>query len=50
MFIALYFSSLFLKGGFSLELGLKDVTLVSKAAREADVPMPFLSTLLDRSL
>ena len=39
---------LLLLGGFSLELGLKDVTLVSKAAREADVPMPFLSTLLDR--
>ncbi len=35
-------------GGFSLALGLKDVTLVSQAAREADVPMPFLSTLLDR--
>jgi 3-hydroxyisobutyrate dehydrogenase-like beta-hydroxyacid dehydrogenase len=35
-------------GGFSLELGLKDCTLVSEAAREADVPMPFLSVLLDR--
>lgn len=35
-------------GGFSLELGLKDVTLVSQAAREADTPMPFLSVLLDR--
>lgn len=35
-------------GGFSLELGLKDVTLVSQAAREANVPMPFLSVLLDR--
>ncbi len=31
-----------------MALGLKDVTLVSQAAREADVPMPFLSTLLDR--
>jgi len=35
-------------GGFSLDLGLKDMTLVSQAAREANVPMPFLSTLLDR--
>ena len=35
-------------GGFSLELGLKDVSLVSKAAREKQVPMPFLSVLLDR--
>lgn len=35
-------------GGFSLELGLKDVSLVSQAAKEASVPMPFLSTLLDR--
>lgn len=35
-------------GGFSLELGLKDVSLVSQAAREADTPMPFLSVLLDR--
>lgn len=29
-------------------MGLKDVTLVSQAAREASVPMPFLSVLLDR--
>eukprot|EP00605_Chrysophyceae_sp_TOSAG23-4_P001374 GSChrysophyteH1.ASY1.ANO1.1494.1 assembled CDS len=35
-------------GGFSLELGLKDCTLVNAAAREVDVPMPFLSVLLDR--
>ncbi len=35
-------------GGFSLELGLKDCTLVNQAAREVDVPMPFLSVLLDR--
>jgi 3-hydroxyisobutyrate dehydrogenase-like beta-hydroxyacid dehydrogenase len=35
-------------GGFSLELGLKDCTLVNEAARAADVPMPFLSVLLDR--
>jgi 3-hydroxyisobutyrate dehydrogenase-like beta-hydroxyacid dehydrogenase len=35
-------------GGFSLELGLKDVSLVNKAARDASVPMPFLSTLVDR--
>lgn len=35
-------------GGFSLELGLKDVSLVQQAARQANVPMPFLSTLLDR--
>ena len=40
-----YFCS---SGGFSLELGLKDVTLVSQAAREVDTPMPFLSVLLDR--
>lgn len=35
-------------GGFSLELGYKDVSLVQKAARDANVPMPFLSTLVDR--
>lgn len=35
-------------GGFSLELGLKDMTLVSQAARDAGTPMPFLSTLVDR--
>jgi 3-hydroxyisobutyrate dehydrogenase-like beta-hydroxyacid dehydrogenase len=35
-------------GGFSLELGYKDVTLVNKAARDVNVPMPFLSTLVDR--
>lgn len=35
-------------GGFSLALGLKDCTLVNEAARQADVPMPFLSVLLDR--
>lgn len=35
-------------GGFSLDLGYKDVSLVSQAAKEANVPMPFLSTLLDR--
>jgi 3-hydroxyisobutyrate dehydrogenase-like beta-hydroxyacid dehydrogenase len=35
-------------GGFSLALGLKDVSLVSQAARETDTPMPFLSVLLDR--
>lgn len=35
-------------GGFSLELGLKDVTLVQQAARAADAPMPFLSVLMDR--
>jgi len=35
-------------GGFSLELGLKDVSLVSQAARECNAPMPFLSVLLDR--
>jgi 3-hydroxyisobutyrate dehydrogenase-like beta-hydroxyacid dehydrogenase len=37
-----------LSGGFSLELGLKDVSLVNKAARDSLVPMPFLSVLLDR--
>lgn len=35
-------------GGFSLELGYKDVSLVNKAARDVNVPMPFLSTLVDR--
>ena len=35
-------------GGFSLSLGLKDVSLVRKAAADADVAMPFLSTLIDR--
>jgi 3-hydroxyisobutyrate dehydrogenase-like beta-hydroxyacid dehydrogenase len=35
-------------GGFSLELGAKDVALVSSAAKQADVPMPFLSLLMDR--
>lgn len=35
-------------GGFSLELGLKDVTLVNQTARASDTPMPFLSVLLDR--
>lgn len=29
-------------------VGLKDVTLVSQAAREVDAPMPILSTLIDR--
>jgi len=35
-------------GGFSLVLGAKDVGLVSQAAKETEVPMPFLSTLVDR--
>jgi 3-hydroxyisobutyrate dehydrogenase-like beta-hydroxyacid dehydrogenase len=35
-------------GGFSLTLGAKDVALVSQAARDSDVPMPFLSVLNDR--
>jgi 3-hydroxyisobutyrate dehydrogenase-like beta-hydroxyacid dehydrogenase len=35
-------------GGFSLDLGRKDVLLVSEAARAAEVPMPFLSVLVDR--
>jgi 3-hydroxyisobutyrate dehydrogenase-like beta-hydroxyacid dehydrogenase len=35
-------------GGFSLELGLKDVSLVNQAARDCNTPMPFLSVLLDR--
>lgn len=35
-------------GGFSLELGRKDVGLVSQAAMDSDTPMPFLSVLLDR--
>ena len=37
-----------LLGGFSLELGLKDVSLVNKAARDSLVPRPFLSGVLDR--
>lgn len=35
-------------GGFSLTLGLKDVTLVSQAAKDAEVPMPIASLLVDR--
>lgn len=35
-------------GGFALELGYKDVTLVQQAARRTKVPMPFLSVLCDR--
>jgi 3-hydroxyisobutyrate dehydrogenase-like beta-hydroxyacid dehydrogenase len=35
-------------GGFSLELGFKDVKLVHETAQQADVPMPFCSTLVDR--
>jgi len=35
-------------GGFSLTLGQKDVCLVSDAAKSAEVPMPFLSVLVDR--
>ena len=31
-----------------MNLGLKDVTLINQAARQADVPMPFLSVLMDR--
>lgn len=35
-------------GGFALELGYKDVTLVQQAARNTKTPMPFLSVLCDR--
>jgi 3-hydroxyisobutyrate dehydrogenase-like beta-hydroxyacid dehydrogenase len=35
-------------GGFALELGLKDVSLVQAAARDVGVPMPILSVLVDR--
>lgn len=37
-------------GGFSLELGLKDVALVREAAAKAGAPMPFASLLHDRLL
>lgn len=47
-FNILFFQLLSIPGGFSLELGLKDVSLVSQAARYKQVPMPFLSVLLDR--
>jgi hypothetical protein len=50
IFIYILFNSVDMNttGGFSLELGLKDVSLVSQAAREVDTPMPFLSVLVDR--
>jgi 3-hydroxyisobutyrate dehydrogenase-like beta-hydroxyacid dehydrogenase len=35
-------------GGFSLELGYKDVCLVQQAAKDAKVAMPYLSVLVDR--
>lgn len=35
-------------GGFSLELGKKDVSLVGQAAEEVTVPMPFLEVLKKR--
>ncbi len=34
--------------GFRLTLGRKDVQLVAETARQSNVPMPFLGTLLDR--
>lgn len=37
-------------GGFALELGYKDQRLAHQMAMEAKVPMPFLSTLIDRFL
>ncbi|KAG7402021.1 hypothetical protein PHYBOEH_008542 [Phytophthora boehmeriae] len=37
-------------GGFALELGYKDQRLAHQMAMEAQVPMPFLSTLIDRFL
>lgn len=37
-------------GGFSLELGYKDVALVRETARLSKVPMPFASVLHDRFL
>ena len=37
-------------GGFALELGLKDVSLVKSVAADSNVPMPFASALHDRFL
>lgn len=37
-------------GGFSLELGYKDVALVRETAKRSDMPMPFASLLHDRFL
>lgn len=37
-------------GGFALELGYKDQRLAHQMALQANVPMPFLSTLIDRFL
>ncbi|KAJ3397726.1 hypothetical protein HDU92_004142 [Lobulomyces angularis] len=37
-------------GGFALELGLKDMTLVRDTAYLSNTPMPFLSVLVDRFL
>ena len=37
-------------GGFALELGLKDVTLVTDTAHASSTPMPFASVLRDRYL
>ncbi|RLN55858.1 hypothetical protein BBJ28_00004441 [Nothophytophthora sp. Chile5] len=37
-------------GGFALELGYKDQRLAHQMAMEAQVPMPFLSALIDRFL
>ncbi|KAE8988477.1 hypothetical protein PR003_g23833 [Phytophthora rubi] len=37
-------------GGFALELGYKDQRLAHQLAMECQVPMPFLSTLIDRFL
>ncbi|KAJ8524199.1 hypothetical protein ON010_g16919 [Phytophthora cinnamomi] len=37
-------------GGFALELGYKDQRLAHQLAMESQVPMPFLSTLIDRFL
>lgn len=37
-------------GGFSLELGYKDVALVRETAKQSKVPMPYASLLHDRFL
>jgi 3-hydroxyisobutyrate dehydrogenase-like beta-hydroxyacid dehydrogenase len=37
-------------GGFALELGLKDVSLILDTAHKANAPMPFGSVLRDRFL
>lgn len=40
----------FAEGGFALNLGLKDMRLLQDCADRAQVPMPFLSDMLDKML